>query len=227
MGRGWIALALGIALAAGACSGDAEPPPLTDPVTTPSSVAAAVESTTTTDAPTTTVATTIATTTLPTAPAEERVGSVAKFEEQIDAVYAELGRFAAPREEVPFPDVTNVDPVVAFQGLIEFRYWMLSNDPWRDWVSLFTHEQTEYAVENRIRADQYQSVEAKYLFDNEPFVFHAGQVIDLAMVDLPDSARVVLTGDEVAVELSTSSGDFRAALRATGEVIEVLMGGAI
>ena len=96
MGRGWIALGLGIALVIGACSGDAEPPPLTDPATTPSSVAAAVKSTTTTDAATTTFATTIATTTLPTAPAEERVGSLAKFEEQIDAVYERAWKIRRP-----------------------------------------------------------------------------------------------------------------------------------
>ena len=211
-----------VMLTIGACgNGDLPPTPLTDPSTTPTVEAASVPNITTSAVVGTDSSTTGSTESL-TDPTDDRVGSQAKFEELVDAVYARLGRFAAPRDEVPFPDATNPDPVIALQGLLEFHYWVMSTNPWRDWVPLYALDGSRYSLARRNQADRYGRVESLLFFDaSARFRFQDGTVVDLETLDpvldqLPTSA--------VAIEFTSTVGDFYVAVVTDGRVTEQYAG---
>ena len=117
-----------VTLMAGACSGGEEVAPSTPAPTIATPTTTTVTSTTV--APPTTTTTAATTTVL-----SDQVGSPEALEALIAGIVEEL-RFAYPDivdAEVPIPDLTNPDPVVAVEELNRFGQWVNANYPANEW----------------------------------------------------------------------------------------------
>ena len=205
MGRVWVTFVVLVAIGAGACSDDAEPPPLTDPTTSTTQGAAAAPE----EKAASTTPTTLVTTTIVFELHDEPVGSLGLFEEQVQAVYDRLGGALVPRDEVPFPDATNPDPVVAFGEMIEFNYWMLSTNPWRDWVQLYALKDSRWEQARFDQAGNYSSVPTVIRFEDEVSLdFTGGTVISLEAVEAPDRDTIELPDTAVGIEFTSTVSDF-------------------
>ena len=206
-------------LLATACgSGSSEPVEMTDPTTAPTTAATTTTSEiATTEVPTTTTTTAVTSTTV----AVETVGSPAVLEAQIDAVYDFLDDHAAPRDKVPFPDATNPDPLLAFEALINFHFWMVSTDPEVKWVKIYALDGTDYALGRRNQADRYGTALSLMNFDEEePFTFLGAEVIEVAAVEAPNHVTTDLPSTAVGIEYVSTVGDFYVAVVADGRVFE-------
>lgn len=219
MGRAWISVGLGVALVAGAC-GNSEPEVvLTDPSTTTSEAPATSAADSTVTTVTTTVAAT-AETAPPTTGPDNTVGDLVAYEAQIDAVYDFLGTEAAPRAEVPFPDVTNPDPLVAFESMLQFHYWMVSTNPWRTWVSLYALDDSPYAVDRRSQASRYSAPPSLMTWEAEPFTVGDMAVVPVADLDPPSHVLDVITAGAVGIEFTSSSSRITVVDREDGTIHE-------
>jgi len=214
-----------VALVGSACSGDdvtaTTPPPVTVAAATTSTSAA---STTTTAAPPAT--TTPATTTTATVDDSGRVGSRDALEAAIASIVEEL-RLPYPDivdADVPIPDLTNPDPVVALEELSRFVQWIDANYPANQWTPLTAYpdspEQDLYELVN----ETLYFEQRRLIRNGDPWVYHGGEVVDLSTLDLPADTLEGIPATAVGVLYRSSSGPIDVFEVETGNILDTLDG---
>ncbi|MBK5268224.1 MAG: hypothetical protein JJE47_12395 [Acidimicrobiia bacterium] len=115
-----------------------------NPATTTTTTVAGAPTTSPAPTPTTSPSTTIPTTTTatlspPTTISPETVGSPAALEALIDEVVAEVGEAnLGGRENIPFLDINNPDPIAAMKSIIAFDVWVITTWPDPPMVNVYT-----------------------------------------------------------------------------------------
>ncbi len=202
-----------------ACSGDDAAP-----VTTSGVATTAPPATTTTASPSTTATTPPETTT--TEPAGDTVGDPAALEALVEEVTQQVRIvYADDSIEVPVPDLTNPDPVVAAQAINEFDQLVAADVPFRDWLSVTAYEGSPafaIGVENFDRLLFGNLVRVR---PEAGYEFHGGEVLDFDVSSLPIELVEGMPTDAVGVLYSSSSGPLHLVDRDTGDTVEVLTDG--
>lgn len=177
-----VALVLAAALVMSACSGSS----------TESSTTTSTSSTTTTSTTSTTSPTSTSTSTTTTSLATGLVGDPALVEQAIDdAAIGVEEIFGVPREEIPSPDLTNPDPLVAMREILEFDIWVFQNAPRRGLIEVYTDPltpawETLFTVVERLSPDTV--------------VFDDGGGLTISEIRLASSEEAALVPDEVREE---------------------------
>jgi hypothetical protein len=212
-----------VALVVGACSGDdAVDTTLPPPTTVANTTTTAAPTTTTTAAPTTTVASTTTTIAAP----SDTVGSPQALAELIASIQQELaGSYPDIVDaEIPIPDLTNPDPVVAVEELNEFGQWINANYPANEWnqVRAFPGSPEEDLFERNNESLYFER--QRLVRSGEPWVYHGGEVVALDAVEIPVSTLDGLPANAVAVVYRSSSGPIDVVDAESGDVLEIIDG---
>ena len=207
-----------VALIAGACSGDDAVDATLPPSTTAATTTTTAAPTTTTSAPTTTAAATTTTTAAPT----DTVGSPQALAELIATIQQELAGVYPDivDAEIPIPDLTNPDPVVAAEELNKFGQWVNANYPANEWNQVRAHvgSPTEDLLE--LANETLYFSQQRWVRHGDPWVFYGGRRVDLEGVDLPTDLADAMPASVIGVAYESSSGVIDIVDASTGEKLD-------
>jgi hypothetical protein len=181
--------------------------------TTNSTTGAGVQTTstvpTTTSTSTTIPPTTPATTSIPpTTVGSETVGSPDALKALIDEVVAEVGESnLGGRENVPFLDINNPDPIVAMKSIVAFDLWVATTWPDPPMVILYTVEGTQGRNLYMRGANSTFKGGSRIVYLDEQYVATNYQVVTPEEV-LPAEVTADLPRGAIAISYESSSGPF-------------------
>jgi len=203
------AVAAAIALLVASCS-SASPTSTTVaalPTTTPTTTLA--PSPTTTAVLTTTTASPSTTTASPTTMLSlEAVGSAELKEALIDGVVAEVGAAnLGGRENVPFLDINNPDPLVAFASITAFDLWVFTTWPDPPMVKIYTVADSPGRSSYTAAANTFFKGGSRIVFLGSPYSAEGARVVEPADYLAPEVVEQ-LPSDAVAIAYESSSGAF-------------------
>ena len=189
---------LAMALLIAACSTDT-------PTTTTTTTTLAPGPTTTAD-PTTTTTTT--TTSPSTTVSSEAVGSAELKEALIDEIVAEVGEAnLGGRENIPFLDINNPDPLVAMQSIIAFDSWVATTWPDPPMVSLYTVEGSQGRSLYERGANSTFKGGSRIVYLADPYIAENYEIVEPNVV-LPVEVLAELPRGAIAISYDSSSGPF-------------------
>ncbi len=162
---------------------------------------------TTTTSPSTTIPTTTSlTTTATTSPGT--VGSPAALEALIDEVVAEVGEAnLGGRENIPFLDINNPDPIEALKSIIDFDSWVATTWPDPPLVNLYTVEGSEGRSLYTRGANSAFKGGSRIVYLADPYLATSYEIVEPSEV-LPAELVEDLPRGAVAISYVSSSGPF-------------------
>lgn len=147
------------------------------------------------------------------------MGDPALLTDLVDEIAGDVLGEDTAAADLPVPDLTNGDPVVALEGMMTLDTWLGVTPGAADprWAEVYaapgsTAEGRIAGYFGRLRDRNDIVVER-----GDPWVFHEGRVVDISHLDLTD-LELSLPAGAVAVAFTTSVGPYDFVDAETGEV---------
>lgn len=147
------------------------------------------------------------------------MGSPAALEALIDDVVAEVGEAnLGGRENIPFLDINNPDPIEALRSIIDFDSWVATTWPDPPLVNLYTVEGSEGRSLYARGANSAFKGGSRIVYLADPYMATSYEIVDAAEV-LPAEVVADLPRGAVTISYISSSGPFELR-RVEGEVVD-------
>ncbi|CAN5440512.1 hypothetical protein BH24ACT7_BH24ACT7_23540 [soil metagenome] len=184
--------------------------PLPDPTSTTSSP------TTTAVQPTTTTAAT--TTTAPNGP----VGDPEALRALFDTYEGLILQDVAYDEPIPYPDLTNADPVVALADAFRFEVWIMENGSHVSWAEVYNYPESSRIRSIATDLGRWQRTHTLFPGIVSTYEFVSGERVPIARADLTENELAGLPDGSVAVRFTDRGGPYPRIDATTSDVLEAI-----
>jgi len=200
------AAAAAIALLVASCSNAS---PASTTIAPPATTTRSTPTTTTLSAtPPTTVVPTTTTVSPATSVSSGTVGSSELKEALIDEIVAEVGEAnLGGRENIPFLDINNPDPLAAFASITAFDLWVFSTWPDPPMVEIYTVADSPGRNSYKAAANTFFKGGSRIVFLGSPYSAENARVVEPADYLAPEIVEQ-LPSDAVTIAYESSSGPF-------------------
>jgi len=126
--------------------------------------------------------------------------------------------------DVPIPDLTNPDPVVAVEELNRFVQWIDANYPANQWNQLIAYPESPAQDLSELVNETLYFEQRRLVRNGDPWVYHGGEVVEISSLDLPADTLEGIPATAVGVLYRSSSGPIDVFEVETGNILDTLDG---